>query len=184
MALIKTIQPENAEGIIKEGYSMFMEHMGLIPKPMEMMSASPALFEQALKRIGYYSTHPTLSFSLLAHIRYLAAHSLEYGFCMDLNKSILKKQGIEEADFQKMEKDPSKSLLEENENAMLAFVINAMKSPGSTTKNDIQALKDFGWEERDMVDALAQGVSMIDHSIMMQAFQIDTNCMVSNSPVD
>jgi hypothetical protein len=28
-----------------------------------------------------------------------------------------------------------------------------------------------------MVDALSQGVGMIDHAIMMQAFQIDQNCM-------
>jgi hypothetical protein len=154
MALIKTVQPENAEGIIKEGYSMFMEHMGIVPKPMEMLSASPALFEQGLKRIHYYSTHPTLSFALLAHIRYLAAHSLNYSFCMDFNKAMLKKQGVEEADFQKMEEDPSKSLLEENENAMLAFVINAMKSPGSATPNDIQKLKNLGWEERDVVPFL------------------------------
>ena len=179
MALIKTVQPENAEGIVKEGYSMFMEHIGMVPKPMEMMSVSPALFEMGLKRIHYYSTHPNLSFSLLAHIRYLAAHSLDYGFCMDFNKEVLKKQGLEEADFQKMEEDPSQSLLETNESAMLAFVIHAMKSPGSVTQDDIRMLKDLGWEERDMVDALAQGVSMIDHSIMMQAFQIDPYCMIN-----
>ena len=77
-----------------------------------------------------------------------------------------------------MEKDPEASLLEENESAMLAFVIKAVKRPGSVTENDIQRLKDLGWEERDMVDALAQGVSMIDHSIMMQAFQMDPNCLV------
>ena len=29
-----------------------------------------------------------------------------------------------------------------------------------------------------MVDALAQGVGMIDHSIMMQVFQIDQNCLL------
>ncbi len=180
MPLIKTVDPENAEGIIKEGYSMFIKNIGMVPKPMEMMSASPALFEQNLKRIHYYSTHPTLSFALLAHIRYLSAHSLDYGFCMDFNKTVLKKQGVGEADFQRMEADPSKSLLEENENAMLAFVINSIKSPGSVTQKDIQTLKDMGWEERDMLDALAQGVSMIDHSIMMQVFQMDTNCMVSD----
>ncbi len=183
MSLIKTVDPENAEGVIKEGYSMFIENIGIIPKPMEMMSASPVLFEQNLKRIHYYSTHPTLSFALLAHIRYLSAHRLNYGFCMDFNKAVLKKQGVEEADFKKIEADPSKSLLEENENAMLAFVINAIKSPGSVTKNDIQMLKDLGWEDSDIVDALAQGVSMIDHSIMMQVFQIDSNCMLNDSPV-
>jgi hypothetical protein len=30
-----------------------------------------------------------------------------------------------------------------------------------------------------MVDALSQGVGMIDHSIMMQVFQIDQNRMLS-----
>jgi len=29
-----------------------------------------------------------------------------------------------------------------------------------------------------MVDALAHGVSMLDHAIMMQVFQMDQNCMV------
>ncbi len=178
MALIKTVPLENAEGVIKEGYSMFIENIGIVPKPMEMMSASPALFDQTIKRIQYYSTHPNLSFSLLAHIRYLAAHSLDYGFCMDFNKSVLQRQGLEEGDFEKMEQDPSKSLLEEKEGAMLEFVIKAMKSPGSTTEDEIQKLKNLGWEERDMVDALAQGVSMIDHSIMMQTFQFDTNCLI------
>jgi len=178
MALITTIPPEKAEGIVKEGYEMFMKNMGIIPKPMEMMSASPALFELQLKRIHYFSTHPNLSFTLLAHIRYLVSHKLNYGFCMDFNKAVLKKQGLEEADFQRMEADPAKSLLEKKEGAMLAFVINAVKTPGSVTKSDIQALKDLGWEERDMVDAMSQGVSMIDHAIMMEAFQMDPNCLI------
>ncbi|MFH1980683.1 MAG: hypothetical protein ABIL58_02445 [Pseudomonadota bacterium] len=179
MALIQTVKPENANGVIKQGYDLFMKNIGIIPKPMEMMSASPALFELQLKRIGYFSTHPNLSFSLLAHIRYLVAHNLSYGFCMDFNKSVLKKQGLTEEDIQTMAADPSKSLLEEKESAMLAFVINAVKVPGSVTQDDIDRLKALGWEEKDMVDALAQGVSMIDHAIMMQAFQMDQHCLVS-----
>ena len=53
-----------------------------------------------------------------------------------------------------------------------------MKQPTSITAEDIAQLKALGWEERDMVDALAQGVGMIDHAIMMQAFQIDQDCMI------
>lgn len=179
MALIDTVSPEKAEGTIKEGYDMFLQNIGIIPKPMEMMSASPALFELQLRRIHYLSKHPKLSFSLLAHIRYLVSCNLDYRFCMDFNKHILAKQGLEEADFSKMESDPSQSLLEENESAMLAFVVKAVKSPGSVTPEDIVNLREQGWEDRDMVDALAQGVGMIDHAIMMQVFQIDQNCMVS-----
>jgi hypothetical protein len=178
MALINTVSPDKAEGSIKEAYEMFMKNIGMIPRPMEMMSVSPALFAIQLQRIGYFSKHPTLSFPLLAHIRYLVAHNLNYSFCMDFNKHMLKKQGIGDADIRKMEADPSQSLLEENESAMLAFVVKAVKTPGSVTAEDIQNLRDLGWEDRDMVDALSQGVSMIDHSIMMQVFQIDQNCMI------
>lgn len=178
MALINTVSPEKAEGSIKEAYEMFMKNIGIIPKPMEMMSASPALFNLQLQRIQYFSKHPTLSFPLLAHIRYLVAHNLNYSFCMDFNKLILKKQGIGDADIRKMEADPSQSLLEENESAMLAFVVKAVKAPGSVTADDIKKLKDLGWNDKDMVDALSQGVGMIDHAIMMQAFQIDQNCMI------
>ncbi len=178
MALINTIPPEKAKDTIKEGYDMFMKNIGIIPKPMEMMSASPALFELQLRRIYYFSKHPKLSFPLMAHIRYLVSHNLNYRFCMDFNKHILKKQGLGEDDIRKMEADPSQSLLEENESAMLAFVVKAVKSPGSVTAEDIKRLRDMGWEERDMVDALSQGVGMIDHSIMMEAFQMDQNCMV------
>ena len=178
MALIKTVPHEQADGVIKQGYDMFLKNIGTIPKPMEMMSASPALFEFQLQKIGYYSKHPTLSFALLAHIRYLAAHSLNYKFCMDFNKLVLKKIGLGDDDIKAMEEDTSKSLLEEKDNAMLCFVIKAMKAPDSVTKEDIDRLKGLGWEDRDILDALAQGVSMIDHSIMMQAFQIDQHCLV------
>ncbi len=106
-----------------------MEKVGIIPKPMEMMSASPALFDMQLKRIGYYSKHPALGFALLVHIRYLAAHTLNYSFCQDFNGLVLKKLGLTDDDIRNIEADPENALLEDNEKAMLAFVIKSMKKP-------------------------------------------------------
>jgi hypothetical protein len=177
MALIKTVQPDQAKGSMKEAYEMFMKNIGLIPKPMEMMSVSPELFDLQFRRIQYFSKHPKLSFSLLAHIRYLVAHNLSYAFCTDFNKFILKKQGLDDKDIRQMEMDPAQSLLEANESAMLDFVVRAVKNPSSVGGKDIETLKSLGWEDRDIFDALSQGVSMIDHSIMMQVFQMDQSCM-------
>lgn len=176
MARINTVLPEKAEGVVKEGYEMFMKNVGMIPRPMEMMSASPALFSIQLERIKYFSKHPALSFPLLAHIRYLVSHQLNYSFCMDFNGSVLKKMGLGDADLQAMKDDPSRSMLEENEKAMLVFVIKSIKAPGSVPDSDINQLRELGWSDRDMVDALSQGVGMIDHSIMMEVFQMDQNC--------
>ena len=129
MALINTVSPEKAEGKMKEAYDMFMKNLGIIPRPLEMMSASPAMFDQQLQRIQYYTDHPTLSFALLSHIRYLVAHNLNYSFCMDFNKLMLKKQGLEDDDIHKMEADPTKSLLEEKESAMLPSLSRLLKPP-------------------------------------------------------
>ena len=178
MALINIVSPEKAEGKMKEAYDMFIENLGIIPRPLEMMSASPAIFDHQLQRIRYYTDHPTLSFALLSHIRYLVAHNLNYSFCMDFNKHILKKQGLEDDDIHKMEADPTQSLLEEKDSAMLAFVVKAVKAPSSVQADEIKRLKEMGWEDRDLVDALAHGVSMIDHSIMMEVFQMDQDCIV------
>jgi hypothetical protein len=177
MSLINTVAFDDAEGPIKAAYEMFIENIGVIPKPMQMMSASPALFELQLKRIQYLSQHPNLSFSLLAHIRYLVAHGLNYPFCTDFNKIILKKLGLSEEDIQAIEADPSKSLLEPKENAMLTFVVKSVRTPAAVTAQEIADLREMGWDDRDMLDALSQGVSMIDHSVMMQVFQIDQSCV-------
>lgn len=178
MARITTVSLEKAEGIVKEGYDIFKEKIGIIPKPMEMMSVSPAIFKTQLRRSQYLAGHPHLSFALLAHIRYLVSQGLNYSYCMDFNKFVLKKLGLDDADFKKMENDPSESLLEENEKAMLLFVLKSVKAPGSITDKDIEELRDLGWTDMDMLDALSQGVSMIDHSIMMEVFQIDQSCLV------
>jgi uncharacterized protein YciW len=97
---------------------------------------------------------------------------------MDFNKLMLKKQGLEDDDIYRMEADPTKSLLEEKESAMLAFVVKAVRAASSVDADEITRLKEMGWEDRDLVDALAHGVSMVDHSIMMEAFQMDQDCMV------
>ena len=98
---------------------------------------------------------------------------------MDFNKLILKKQGLEDDDIKQIEADPTKSLLEEKESAMLAFVVDAVKEPSSVKAEEIEKLKAMGWENNDLVDALAHGVNMVDHSFMMEVFQMDQDCIVS-----
>jgi len=62
--------------------------------------------------------------------------------------------------------------LDDKDQAMVAFVLNTIKSPTAVIRADIEQLHDFGWDDRDILDALAHGCSMIGTSIMMKAFQI------------
>ncbi len=45
MALIQTVVPENAEGKVKEIYTIPQNAIGVIPTPMLLASASPGLIK-------------------------------------------------------------------------------------------------------------------------------------------
>ncbi len=173
MTLINTVAPENAKGEIKKGYDLFLERGIKVPNPFRLLSASPKMFDMLVTRNKYFSNHPNLSFELLAHIRYFVSKNLNYEFCCKHNKNLLLMQGACEDDFKKMDDDPEKSLLEENELFMLKFVLKAMDSPESISEKDINQLKESGWEDSDIFDALAQGVGMIDHNYFMKVFKPD-----------
>lgn len=173
MTLIKTMSPEKAEGEIKKGYDRFTEKGVDVPDPLRLYSSSPGLFDFIIKRNQYYSNHPNLSFALLAHIRYFVSAKLDYPFCCTHNKKLILMQGVEEPEFEKMGLDPDKSMLEENEKKMVAFVLHAMDAPDSIDKKDMDILHEAGWEDSDIFDALAQGVGMIDHNIFMKVFKPD-----------
>ena len=171
MALINTVKPEQAQGNIKEGYDLFLKRSGNIPQPFILLSASPGMFDLMMNRNQYFSDHPALPFSLLAHIRYFVSMRMNYKFCYNHNKRLLLNHGLEEMDFIRMDSDPDQALLDENERVMLEFVLKAMAEPELVIQADIDQLRGYGWEDRDIFDALAQGIGLIDHQFLMKVFK-------------
>lgn len=176
MAIIKTVSPEEAQGEIKEVYDMMMERTGMVPSPLQLASASPGVFSLHWQSIKYFSEHPALSFPLLSTIRFLVAEHLNYAFCTDFNKGILLKQGLTDEDIEELKQDPSKAPLEDNEKAMLSFVLKAIASPDDVDQQDMDRLHDMGWTDRDILDALAHGTNMVGASILMKTFKMDMAC--------
>lgn len=176
MAIIKTVSPEEAQGEVKKVYDIMLEHMGMVPSPMQMASASPGIFNLQWESIKYYSEHPALSFPLLSTIRFLVAEHLNYAFCTDFNKGILMKQGLTDEDIEELKQDPLKAPLEDNEKAILTFVMKAIASPDDVDQQDMDRLHDMGWTDRDILDALAHGTSMVSASILMKTFKMDMAC--------
>ena len=176
MAIIQTISPEAAEGETKKIYDMMLQNVGVVPSPLQLASASPGVLNFHWESIKYFSQHPTLGFALLSTIRFLVAEHLNYAFCTDFNKTILKKQGLSDADIEDMRKDPLKAPLEDREQAMVGFVMKAIKSPDAVEQQDMDQLHDMGWTDRDILDALVHGTNMIGSSILMKTFKMDMVC--------
>ena len=176
MALIQTVEPDNAEGKVKEIYDFMQKNAGVIPAPLQLASASPWMLDMVWNSIQYFSRHSNLGFGLLSSIRYLVAQQYDYAFCTGFNKNMLKMQGLSDEDIEKMEKDPLQAPLDDKDRAMVSFVMKAVKSPDAIAEQDVARLHDHGWTDNDILDALAHGTNMIGSSILMKTFKMDQTC--------
>ena len=176
MTLIQTTHPENAEGKAKEIYDTMQKTIGVIPTPLQLASASPWMLDMMWQSIQYYSQHPTLGFGLLSTIRYLVAQQYDYAFCTGFNKNFLMAQGMSEEDIEKIEKDPLQAPLEDKERDMLGFVMKAIQNPDAVVQGDMDHLRELGWTDNDILDALTHGTNMIGSSILMKTFKMDQTC--------
>ena len=73
-------------------------------------------------------------------------------------------------------KDPLQTPLDDKDRAMVSFVMKAIKSPDSVEEKDVDNLREQGWTDSDILDAMAHGTNMIASSILMKAFKMDQTC--------
>ena len=176
MAIIKTHTPETAEGDVKEILDTVQGMMNTIPGPMELASASPWMIKNVWASVQYFSQHPNLWFGLLSAIRYLVAQQSDFAFCTGFNKNFLQLQGMTEEDIEKMEADPTQAPLEDKDRALLSFVTKAIKDPDTVGQEDMDHLRDLGWADSDILEAMAHGANMVASSILMKTFKMDVTC--------
>ena len=161
MPLIPTVTPEQAEGKMKAVYSMFTRKAGSIPKPLEMFSISPKLFEHRAGLLEVYGNHPKLAFPLLTLIRFLVAAKSCNNACIGFNQDLIKRQGMTSEDIAELIKDPLTAPLEDRECYLLKFVVTAINEPETIKKEDIDQLHQMDWTNEDIFDALNYGADMI-----------------------
>lgn len=169
MRLLKTVSPEKAEGETKECYSVIPEGFE-IPDPLVTFSASPGWLKLQTDMIRYYVKQANLSYDLLTHIRYVAAVEFDFAYCDDFNAKLLTEMGLSEEDMAALARDPGKAKLDEREKAMLMFVVKALKSPDEVTGEDVDSLREMGWTDRDIFDAVHHGATLAGVAVTYFAF--------------
>ncbi|MEN8210092.1 MAG: hypothetical protein ABFR31_00120 [Thermodesulfobacteriota bacterium] len=171
MSLINTVSPENAESVVKETYDMMMDLTGEIPEPIELWSASPGLLKHRRDLLEYYLSSG-LSTALLAFIRYIAASMNHSGACSLFNARLLQSGGMTDANLEAIQKDASSAPLDDKEKKMLTFVLKVVKDSDNATQEDVDELRELGWSDKQIFDAVHQGVDMILVGKMMNIFKM------------
>ena len=169
MFRLNYMTPETATNGIKEIYDNFPKETGP-PHPLQLMSASPGFLEAQYRIIQYFGNHPSLSFQLMSAIRLIAADIYGYDYCVNLNQTILSSMGATAGDLEVVLADVEYAPFEADEKAMLGFVRKAIQAPDTVRDEDVETLRSLGWQDADILDALAHGAFMKGHAVMMKAF--------------
>jgi hypothetical protein len=134
------------------------------------MSASPGLQNLFFNQIKYFSSHPVLSFPLLAAIRFQTAQEICFDHCTVLNKTWLTKLGLSEEDIANLAEGRPVEAFSEAENALLLLVAKVVRKE-KITASEIQQLRELGWKDSDILDACAHATNMIGGSYLFEAFK-------------
>ena len=170
MFKINHVPPDKAEGQVAEAYGVFPQGFPP-PAPFQLMSASPGLMDIQTRSLRYFMTHPTLDTGLLAMIRYAVAQHICYDFCVGLNAHLLKAAaGMSEKELATLRDNPENAPLEEEQKALLLFVLKVVKTPREVTQEDVQTLRGLGWSDQDIFDAAFHASSMQTSNTLMAAF--------------
>ena len=174
MTMIQTISPEQASGKVAHIYGQIEQVMGRVPNAMQMYSSSPDLLEQQWQQIGYYMQHPTLSFPLLALIRMLVSQENQCEYCVGFNEGMLiNVAGFTPDQVTAAKRNPDDAPISEKEMVMLRFVLNATKHAKSVKSGDLDTLRDAGWKDGEIMDALHHGARNIAVDVVFNALKID-----------
>jgi alkylhydroperoxidase family enzyme len=173
MALIQTTPPEKAEGKLAELYAEVEQMFGRVPNNARMLGVSPALLENQLQLMEHYMGHPTLSTPLLAMVRMLVSKACRSPYCQNLNSGILLKIGLTMEQIRAVQADPAQAPLDEKHKALLLFVLKSCDNPHSIAAEDVDQIRSLGWNETDILEAVAHGARMVGTNIIFNTFKID-----------
>jgi uncharacterized peroxidase-related enzyme len=176
MAIIDTVTPQDASGKVAQIYRQCEQKLGRVPNALKLYSGSPFLLAQQWDLIGYYMSHPSLSFPLLALIRLLVSQDGQCEYCISLNSAMLVEvAGFSEEQILTLRNDPASAPISSKERGMLLFVLGAIKNPKQVSPNDIETLHGLGWSDSEILEALGHGARMAASDIIFNALKIEND---------
>ncbi len=176
MSLLKQLARDKATGEVAEIYGEIETTLGHVPEAFRILSASPFLLRQQWDWVQYSMRHPTLSGALLASIRLLISNEHHCSYCIGLNASMLiNLYGHTASQVEALKRAPDTSPLPEREKAMLLFALQSADHAESINADDIAALRQLGWNDRDMLDAASHAARAVASDLIYNTFKLESD---------
>jgi uncharacterized peroxidase-related enzyme len=174
MTILQTVTPETATGEVAEIYAQIKNAWGHVPTAMQVFSANPFLLRHQWEYYSSVMQHPRLSFPLAACIRMLVSQGGNCAYCIDMNAGMLMNMaGWTPDQVAATRADFKNSPLSESEKILLGLVLKSTRDSNSVSALDLQAAREMGWSDGDILDAVNHGARMVAGDIIINAFKVE-----------
>ncbi|HQT32197.1 MAG TPA: hypothetical protein PLE48_12585 [Thiobacillus sp.] len=174
MSILQTVTPESATGEVAEIYAQIKQAWGHVPTAIQAFSANPFLLKHQWEYYSSVMQHPTLTFPLTASIRMLVSQAGSCTYCIDMNAGMLMNMaGWTPEQVASTRADFKNSPLTPKEKMLLGLVLKATRDSNSVTALDLQAAREAGWSDGDILDAVNHGARMVAADIIINGFKVE-----------
>jgi len=119
MALIPSLEENQAAGIAKDVYQKFIEDTGAVPEWVKVMAHSPEILKEFVDLFKAIMGNGKIEPFLKWKIAYVVSQTLKCPFCVDVTEKMLKKFGASE---EVIERIKAMEKLPEGEREMLELI--------------------------------------------------------------
>ncbi len=172
-ALINPVPPAGSEEKVEALCQPIKQMLGIVPSVIKLFGISPFLLEERVNNIGYFMQHPTLSSPLLAMIRLLISKANKCTYCITLNEGMLIEAGFDIEVLRAAQEDPTQAPLDEKNKSLLLLVLKAVNKSHEVNEADMQAVRDLGWTDSDIFDAVNHGATMVAINLVLDTFKVN-----------
>lgn len=173
MSYLKTISQAEAEGKVAAIYERFSEVFGNVPNVVKMWSASPHFLYQQADYLKYYNEHPNLDPVFFTYIRLLVSVQEKGEYCIRLNTALLLHFGINIDEIKASCENINNVAMEPERKELLLFALKVTREPENVSKNEIERLREFGWEDYEIFDAVLHASNHASYTKLVKAFNIE-----------
>ncbi len=174
MSILQTVTPETATGEVAEIYAQIQQAWGQVPTAIQAYSANPFLLKQQWEYYGSIMQHPTLTMPLTTCIRMLVSQAGHCTYCIDMNAGMLiNMAGWTPDQVAATRANYLDSPLSPQEKTLLGLVLKMTRDSTSITPADMQAAREAGWSDSDILDAVNHGARMVAGDIIINGFKVE-----------
>ncbi len=173
IALITVQTEENASGDVARVYAEMQAAWQMVPNPMKLFSTQPALLRHRWEGFKIMGENQAVDMRFQTLIRMLVSKVHDCDYCVGLNEGML--IGMFEMDPEQvssLKDDPATAPIPEREVALLLFVLKAVSAPNSTTREEVEGLRELGWSDGDIFFATNYAADMVSTDILINAFHV------------